>query len=173
MDFASLISAFNFAEIRAPLLASLKRSDVRLADSTLRVSQIQIESANNLRGYGTVVGNVEIQGSLLLDFAGGSLIVDGNLTFASGSTYSPALGQTFGPAFVDVRKQAVLNGKLKPTLERGFTVKKGDAFIVGKFPGSATGTGTFAQLDPSALGTGVIFDAPIAGGNLTVRITGP
>jgi hypothetical protein len=170
-SFASLISAFNFSEIRAPSLALLKKSDVRLADATLHVSQLQIESANSLSGYGTIAGNVHVQGNLLLDFAGGSLVVNGSLSLAPGATFSPALGQTFGPAVLEVRDQALLDGILKPTLARGFTPATGAEFIVGKFPGGVSGN--FSQLDPSALGAGAAFEAPLSASDLTVRITAP
>ncbi len=130
---------------------------------------------NSLRGFGTITGNIELGSflpcSLVLDQAGTSLIIDGNLTLGSDATFSPVLGLAPGPSVVEVKRQTVLNGILKPTLAPGYMARKGDAFVIGKFHGSVNGN--FTQLDPGAMGAGVIFEGTIDGVNLTVRITGP
>ena len=113
--------------------------------------------AGSLEGNGAVVGNVQLNGSLLPGPSAGTLTFIGGLALQSGATTAVELSSSTSGGYdrVNVVGPLILGGTLQISLISNFHPSLGDSFDI--FDGN-TVAGTFASLQLPTLNGQIVWD---------------
>ncbi|MHB1307525.1 MAG: Ig-like domain-containing protein, partial [Limisphaerales bacterium] len=174
--FLSAIEVANQGLLGGARLTNLVHCVTTLqSEGLLRGGSIELAESALLRGTGTLEADLVNRGSLVLDRVPGTLIIDGDLRLTAGSLVEVTLGLGAGridSGKLEVRGTTALDGTLKFTKASGYTPTVGQEFPVGIFANAPSGA--FAQVDDTALGTGVKADAVVSAPELRVNlVSGP
>lgn len=168
---SSLLISAN-GEIQLGSRAAVSRCNVSLnAPATLRCPDLELIENTTLEGSGTLAGNLRAAGTITLNQAAAALTIQGSLELTPSATTTVSLG--LGTARnqagrLEVQGAAHWNGRLKLAVPRGVTLSAGSDFLIAT--ASQDTSGTFSELDDSALGATLQAELAVAARELRIRI---